>query len=392
MLLDAVYPPDPRVENEAVSLIEAGHEVFLFCLHYGSQSSSETHKGIFVRRFLSNKLEYKLSALAYTVPFYTNWMAKKISRFIKENSIEILHIHDIRIAEAAFKSNKNFHLPVVLDLHENRPEIMKYYEHLQKFPGKYLISTSKWKKKETEFVKKSTRVVVVTEEAKAELIARCEVSENKIVVVPNTVRKSFFEACTIDNSIVNRYKNNFVILYLGDTGLRRGLQTAISAVEKLKKSIPNIKLVVVGNSSSDEVLKQQVSDLNLENFVDFEGWQSVHLFPSYIEASSVCISPLHRNIHHDTTFANKLFQYMCFSKPVLVSDALAQKNVVEKVNAGLVHEAENAADFEQKTLQLFQNNSETEKMGANGCSFVKNEFLWEMTSKKLIAMYNSFSV
>jgi hypothetical protein len=30
MILDAVFPPDPRVENEAVSLIEAGHEVFPF--------------------------------------------------------------------------------------------------------------------------------------------------------------------------------------------------------------------------------------------------------------------------------------------------------------------------------------------------------------------------
>ena len=37
MILDSVFPPDPRVENEAVSLIKADHEVFLFCLHYGNQ-------------------------------------------------------------------------------------------------------------------------------------------------------------------------------------------------------------------------------------------------------------------------------------------------------------------------------------------------------------------
>ena len=32
MILDAVFPPDPRVENEAISLINEGHHVFLFCL------------------------------------------------------------------------------------------------------------------------------------------------------------------------------------------------------------------------------------------------------------------------------------------------------------------------------------------------------------------------
>ena len=35
MILDETFPPDPRVENEAVTLINAGHEVFLFCLTYG---------------------------------------------------------------------------------------------------------------------------------------------------------------------------------------------------------------------------------------------------------------------------------------------------------------------------------------------------------------------
>jgi hypothetical protein len=30
MILDTPFPPDSRVENEAVSLIKADHEVFLF--------------------------------------------------------------------------------------------------------------------------------------------------------------------------------------------------------------------------------------------------------------------------------------------------------------------------------------------------------------------------
>ena len=38
----------------------------------------------------------------------------------------------------------------ILDLHENRPEIMKFYPHLQKFPGKFMISSTKWKIKEEE--------------------------------------------------------------------------------------------------------------------------------------------------------------------------------------------------------------------------------------------------
>ena len=41
MILDAKFPPDPRVENEAVSLINAGHEVFIFCLKYSDEKDQK---------------------------------------------------------------------------------------------------------------------------------------------------------------------------------------------------------------------------------------------------------------------------------------------------------------------------------------------------------------
>ena len=82
MILDASFPPDPRVENEAVSLVNAGYEVFLFCLKYNQEKSSENINGIQVKRYHSNKIEYKLSALAYTIPTYTFLMKKKVHQFI----------------------------------------------------------------------------------------------------------------------------------------------------------------------------------------------------------------------------------------------------------------------------------------------------------------------
>ena len=172
MILDKTFPPDPRVANEAISLIENGHEVFLFCLKYQDEKENEVVKGIQVKRYSSSNLIYKLSALAYTIPEYAFIMAKKINHFLVEHRIEVIHMHDMQIAGAVFKANKKLKLKTVLDLHENRPEIMKFYPHLQKFPGKFLISPKKWKQKEEEFIKKATNVVVVTEEAKLEIVNR----------------------------------------------------------------------------------------------------------------------------------------------------------------------------------------------------------------------------
>jgi len=389
MILDASFPPDPRVENEAVSLVKNGHEVFLFCLKYNKKQEDEIINGILIKRYPSNKLEYKLSALAYTIPIYSFLMKKKIKNFIKNHDIEALHIHDIKVAGAVFKANKNYNLPVVLDLHDNMPEVMKLYPHLQKFPGKYIISPKKWKIKEEEFIQKADKVISVSPEFLETLAIRLPKEKEKLILVPNTIRTSFFKDYIVEQSILEKYKNNFVLLYLGDTHLRRGLQTAIAAVATLKISIPNIKLVIVGKNTTDTILKKQVRDLDIADYVDFEGWQNVSLFQSYILASSICISPLHRNLQHDVAYANKIFQYMSFAKPLLVSNATAQQKLIEKVNAGLVHVDRDITDFTNKVLELYKNEDLRTVLGKNGKEFVQNEFCWEETSKKLLHLYDN---
>ncbi len=390
MILDKTFPPDPRVENEATALIKSGYQVFLFCLKYEDEKEEEDIHGIQVRRYKSGKLEYKLSALAYTFPFYINSMSKKITHFLSANKIETIHIHDIRIAEAVFKSNKKQNLPVILDLHDNMPEVMKEYPHLQKFPGKQLISPQKWKAKEEEFIEKANKVITVSGEFIEEVIDRTHIDRKKIVLVPNTVRRSFYENTVIDEDLTERFWKDFTILYLGDTAIRRGLLTAIEAIDALKTKIKHIKLVIVGESTTDNVLKERVKELGLEDYVVFEGWQDVSLFPSYITASDICISPLYRNPQHDVAYANKLFQYMSFEKPVLVSDALAQKKLVEESKSGVIHKEKDINDFAEKVLFLYKDPSLREELGKNGKRFIEEEFVWEKVSNNLVEIYKEF--
>ncbi len=386
MILDKTFPPDPRVENEALTLIESGHKVFLFCLTYADEVN-EDYKGIKVKRCKSNQITYKLSALAYDLPLYSLLLKPKISDFIKKYKIEVLHIHDMRIAGSVFQLNKIYKLPIILDLHDNYPEVMKDYPHLKKFPGKYLISPTKWLKKEQEFIENTTKVVSVSQEFVNLIKDRLKTNKEKVVLVPNSVRKSFYKEATIDKKLVNRFTNDFVLLYIGDTGLRRGLQTAIDAIPLLKKTIPNIRLVIVGKSSVDSVLKQQIQDLNIDKQVSFEGWKNEKLLGSYIKAANIGISPLFKSKQHDVAYANKLFQYMSFGLPVLVSNATAQMHLIKKTKTGLVHIEKNPIDFAEKVVLLFKNKNLYTKFGENATKFIENDFHWELTVKNLVKMY-----
>ncbi len=388
MILDNPFPPDVRVENEAIRLIENGFEVYLFCLDWADQKAFEVIQGIHVHRFKFKKVFYKkLSPLAYSIPLYHYLLKNKIKLFIESNRIDVLHVHDMVIAGLVFQLNTFCRLPVVLDLHENRPEIMKTYTHINSGWGKLFIDTNRWERKQEEFIHLADKLIVVTDEAKKDILKQQTIREEDVIVVPNTVCLERFLSYPVEKDILEKYESDFVILYLGSTGMRRGIDTAIRSMKIVKERIQNSKLILVGNSRDDIRWKRLVSELNVGEIVVFEGWQDVTLFPSFIKASEVCISPLVRNRHHDTTYANKLFQYMSMGKPVVVSDCEAQKNVVRETGCGLVFKAGNEKELAEEIIQLYENPELRRQLGDNGRKAVYKKYNWKNTSKNLIHMY-----
>ena len=394
MFLDNFFPPDSRVENEAYSLIRAGHRVYLFSLDYqGIEPNRENIRGIEVCRYRAGWLTYKLSALACSFPFFHRIVKKKIRHFLSEIQPDALHVHDIVIARAVMDANAQSinPLPVTLDLHENRPEIMRFYPHLKRFPGKYLINIDRWHIEQKALIKRADKVVLVTPEAVEVAVSTTGEPVSKFLVIPNTIEKDIYFNYPVNQKLVRQLKKGFNLVYTGDTGLRRGTDTAIRALSKVIELLPEARLILVGKSTEDEVLKALVMDLGLAAYVIFEGWQDVSLFPSYIQGAAACISPLKRNLHHDTTYANKLFQYMAGKRPLLVSDCTAQAQLVKQVGCGMVHEAENAQALADCLLYLYQNPTEAKRMGERGYRAVVDTYHWQQTSQPLINHYGQLS-
>lgn len=387
MILDSSFPPDQRVEKEALSLLGDGHEVFLFSLSYRKLSPIENYRGIQVYRFAAGKLIYKLSALAYTVPFYRWIVQSKIKSFLIKCSIEVLHIHDMVIAEAALSANHKLKLPVVLDLHENRPAIMQEYKHVNELLGRWLIDLKRWKKKYYELAAVVDSVVVVTDLAKVDIMESTGKKEDEVIALPNTIHYQEFVALPRDPGIIKRMDGYFNLLYIGDTSLRRGTDLLIKVIHELVMEIPTIKLWIVGASSADKELLSLTKSLGMEAFVQFEGWKDNHFLPTYIEQAQVALSPLKKNLHHDTTYANKVFQYMTLGCPMVVSDCIAQANLVTGENCGLVYKSDSISDLHNAILELYRHPDKAYELGQNGKNAVQLRWNWNQTVKPLLSLY-----
>ena len=227
---------------------------------------------------------------------------------------------------------------------------------------------------------------MVTDHAKKEILQRVQIDQDKIIVYPNTVRKSFFEKRTENKTLKKLYADKFVMIYVGNTSKRRGLLTVIKSLNKIKKSIPNIKLIILGKSSFDTILKQKVKDYNVENLVDFIGWVKEREICKYLSVSKIGLSPLHKNIHHDTTYANKVFQYISFNCPVISSNVTAQSELVKKYNVGSVFKDRSEEDFTNKVIDLNKNSNLYNKLKLN-CKKAIDKLNNSIISKHLISIY-----
>ncbi len=446
MILDAPFPPDRRVEHEARTLLERGYEVALFHInwtsgvlyqrarraesgqgsdkeltsqateeyeagqddgtaetvnHFGLRNLGDSnsvfeqkvYRGIELYGYSGGRVLYKSSALACELPLFERWMAPVLKEFIRVAGVDLLHIHDMLIAGAVFRTNRSFLLPTILDLHENRPEIMKHYRHVVRWPGRWLIRPDLWKRKMADYMNTADHVVVVTEQARQQASAESGLPLGKFTALPNVVRLDEVgpsgppAETEFESNLKKLTADRFTLLYIGDTSVRRGTMTMLEAAERLKNRIPELLLLIVGSGSEDDALRQFVANKGLENQVRFEGWQPPSKLPAYVRASDVGLSPLLRNPHHDTTYANKLFLYMAGGLPTVASDCPAQADLIRQEGCGRIHRAGEADDLADAVADLAENPGVGREMGEKAVRAVRERWNWDKTGGNLIEAY-----
>lgn len=395
MILDNEFTGDMRVENEVISLVEAGHEVYVLCFNYGKKETLEKYHGAQIIRIpIMLKFKNKMKGLVnFFIDPYTRYWAGKIAPFVKKYKIEVLHVHDLYLLGAAFNASKRFvkKIPIVGDLHENYPEALKYYKFSNTFPGNILISIPKWERTEKRWIKQVDHIITIIEEAK-ERYVRLGAEREKITVVANYVNEDEFLSEENNSEIADRFKDDFVVSYSGGFDIHRGIECVIRSVPLIKKEIPNFRLVLVGAGKNEIDLKNLAKKLKVENEISFEGWQLAKKIPEYISASDICLIPHLKIGQTDNGIPHKLFQYMLLEKPVVSTNCDPLERILKASKAGLIYTSDNEKELARQVIHIYKNPEEAKEMGKNGIKAVKKIYNWKNTAKNLIQLYKKIEL
>ncbi len=391
MLLEFEFPHDDRVEKEALTLVDLGFRVAILCPTFSGKSKQETYKGIEIFRFSINKNYFKkLLGLCQILPFYHNLWRRNADNLINKLGAKIIHIHDLPLCKLGVHFKNKYQLVYIADMHENYPAMVSGQEHIKRFPNKLLININGWYAREKKWLQHADQIIC-TAPGMIDRLTNILGQEKSFILVPNTINPEEFAASQHqDLAIEKKYENKFVVLYYGGVSQQRGIQNMIQAVPVLSDKIQNLKVVIVGDGSYLDELKNLTTKMNVSGDVDFEGWQSQSKLASYMKNTSIAVIPHLKSEHTDNTSPNKLFMFMYFGKPTLSSNCNYLINIIEKTNSGIIFESGNTLDLAKKILRLYQHPDLKQKLGENAKKSLLQAYNWDKTVEPLRKIYKSY--
>ena len=389
IIVDNEFNNDIRVRNEALALAADGNDVFVLCFEAGSEFGNN-YKGINISRWkLKPRYKNILFAIFHSFNLYSFLWAKKINSFIKKERIEVIHVHDLYMSRAGYIAKKASNIPMVLDLHENYTYAVEGYKWMYKKYTTHIIKPDRWKKVEGRYLNYADTIVTLSKTFRTYLLEKYNllVADN-IIVYPNAPDVGTLMSYKIDKDIIPK-NNDFILFYFGVISKRRGIFMVLDALENLIIDIPKIKILIIGpvDKSEKVTFEERINDEKIKDHIIFYSWKDISLLPSYINYSDVCLSPIEKNPQHESGIANKVFQYMLFKRPVLVSDCGPQEEVINESNCGLVHKWDSIDDFSNKVVELYSNKTAARQMGINGKKAIINKYNQKELIKPLLKFY-----
>jgi glycosyltransferase involved in cell wall biosynthesis len=387
VLADHGYPDDLRIKKESKSLIHNNHSVFLITNLLPQQKKTELVDGMVIFR---HRFKFVKPVLDF---FYHFFFSRHLPFFLilkyyRELKIQCIHVHDLPSAFSCIIVGKLLKIPVIVDLHENYPDLIRSSgasKHGFKYLGN-LIKVYIYTIEERFCCKHAQHLISVVEEQKSRLIHLGGTNE-KIFVVSNTI--DLDEMKSIKSiPTMNKHQEKIVISYVGGLSDHRGIMTFLKSLPIVFSHLNDVLVYIVGDGSRRHNLQEYVKQQSLEKFVTFTGQVSFTDAMGYIQKSTLGIIPYDASTQTQNAMPHKIFQYMYYGKPVIVSDVKGLKRIVDTTHCGYLFHAGDNNDLSKVIIKIASNRQDLLERGNSGRIAVIQKYNWARDGRILCDLYS----
>lgn len=199
----------------------------------------------------------------------------------------------------------------------------------------------------------------------------------KVYWLPNGVDVEFYNPAKYQG-IGFRERNGYdsddiIFFYGGILGYAQGLATVIEAASLIKDN-ERIQIILQGAGPEKENLFRLNKELGLTN-VTFLPPVPKEQMPNILKEVDVALVPLRKLELFTGAIPSKIFEALSMEKALLLGvQGEAKLHFIDRGEAGLSFEPENAVELSQKMLHFAQNPSIIKSKGVNGRQYVSEHF------------------
>ncbi len=197
-----------------------------------------------------------------------------------------------------------------------------------------------------------------------------------ITVIPNGIDFERFEPNPEQGEALFRewgLSGRFVVSYVGTVGMAHGLGVILDAGARLKETRPEVALLVVGDGAERQSLQAEAESRGLDNVI-FAGLRPKEEIAGILGASSATFVHLRKTELFRTVLPSKMFEGMALARPIILGVRGSAEELLERAEAGLVVEPEDAVAFCGAVEALIADPGLARRLGENGRRVVNEEF------------------
>ncbi len=355
----------------AKMLVKNGHKVWIVTNKIEDESYDKNFNIIFVKPTLryqgglppafSDNIRYVVNAVTTS------------SKIIKKNNIDIIHSNNFSPALAGSILSSLFSIPHVMTVHDifslcgknywkkwgDQANVSKLNVMLAPFFEKLMVKL------------KHECVHTVSDATKEDLLKFGE--KRPIHVIHNSVDVS---------QVLNEAVDPLQFVHVGRLVFYKNLEVVIKAIGILKKTQPNVKLVIIGDGPHRKSLEELANKSGLGSSIEFLGYVSLDEKMKIIATSNALVFP-----SLCEGFGLVILEAFSQRKPVLVSNIKPMSDIVSDEKNGFVLDPYDEKAWAEHLLKLIEKPSQASGMGQEGNKLLADSFNQELMYYKIMEMY-----
>lgn len=365
MILSKPFVLDPRVNQEARSLVNNGYEVTVIVWDRRKiYKPEEVVDGVRVVRIYNNGVVDAFHSDIFRNPFW--WRKayyKALDLYKNSYKFDVVHCHDLDTLKTGVWLKRRLGVKLVYDAHE----IFGYM--IDRFLP-FIISNYALKL-EKKLLKKVDYVITVNTPLKDYFES---ISDKPIEIVMNCKK-------LVSKKYIPSKNKVFTVCYFGVFNSTRMFPNIVHVFGKIK----NIKFLVAGKKETlFKAVKGRCDRYKNINFLGSLSLDEVIDYTLKSDAVLCMIRPNDKNAK--IAHANKQFEAMVCGRALIASKNTYIGEMTKDLNCGVVVDFSDKGVIEAVT-ELRDNPKLCEELGKNGLKAALDEYNWEKQEEKLIKIY-----